>query len=254
MISPGELIQLVSPQGKKYLLTVEAGKELHTHHGKIDISEVLEKDFGDEIKTHLGKIYHILKPTLYDLIKNIERKTQIIYPKDIGYILVRLGVGPGSKVVEAGCGSGSLTMSFAYMVGETGKVYSFDRREEFVSLCRKNLTKVGLESRVVLEVRDISEGFGLKGMDCGFLDVREPWLYVEQFSEAVKNGCVVGFLLPTTNQVTTLLEALEKGPFIDIEVVEIMLRRYKPVYERFRPEDRMVAHTGFLIFARVKNK
>jgi len=254
MISPGELIQLVSPQGKKYLLTVEAGKELHTHHGKIDISEVLEKDFGDEIKTHLGKIYHILKPTLYDLIKNIERKTQIIYPKDIGYILVRLGVGPGSKVVEAGCGSGSLTMSFAYMVGETGKVYSFDRREEFVSLCRKNLTKVGLESRVVLEVRDISEGFGLKGMDCGFLDVREPWLYVEQFSETVKNGCVVGFLLPTTNQVTTLLEALEKGPFIDIEVVEIMLRRYKPVYERFRPEDRMVAHTGFLIFARVKNK
>ncbi len=249
MISPGELIQLVSPQGKKYLRIVEEDKELHTHHGKILFSEIIGKNFGDAVNTHLGKTYYIFKPTLYDLVKNIKRKTQIIYPKDIGYILLRLGIGPDTKVVEAGCGSGSLTMAFAYMVGDGGKVYSYDRREEFVALCLENLKKVGLESRVELKVMDIENGFNVEDADCGFLDVREPWRCVPSISRAVKKGGVLGFLLPTTNQVTMLLNCLEKI-CSDIDVVEILLRRYKPVSERFRPDDRMVAHTGFLIFAR----
>lgn len=103
-------------------------------------------------------------------------------------------------MVEAGCGSGSLTMSLAFMVGESGLVHAFDRREEFVALCKKNLIKVGLESRVNLVVKDISEGFGVENMDCGFLDVREPWLYVSGLSEAVKKMVVwldFCFLQPT---------------------------------------------------------
>ena len=252
MISSGELIQLVSPQGKKYLRILYPEKELHTHDGKIDMSLIMGLDFGDSITTHLGKTYTIFKPTLYDLIKNIERRTQIIYPKDIGYILMRLGVGPGKKVVEAGCGSGGLTMALAYMVGNEGKVYAFDKRQEFVELCKKNLKKVGLEGRIELSLKDIAEGFGITDMDCGFLDVRTPWEYLKALSIAVKNGSMVGFILPTTNQVSSLLHALDNGPFTDIDVVEILLRRYKPVPERLRPDDRMVAHTGFLIFARVK--
>ena len=137
MISPGELIQLVSPQGKKYLRILEPDKELHTHDGKINMSDIVGLDYGSSVKTHLGRKYTVFLPTLYDLIKNIKRKTQIIYPKDIGYILIRLGIGPGKRVVEAGCGSGGLTLALSYMVGEEGRVYAFDRREEFVKLCEK---------------------------------------------------------------------------------------------------------------------
>ncbi len=251
MISPGELIQLVSPQGKKYLRQVAKDEVLHTHDGKIDFTLVLQKDFGDVIDTHLGRPYRILRPTLYDILKNIERRTQIIYPKDIGYIVMRLGIGPGCRVVEAGCGSGALTMAFAYLVGKEGRVYSLERREEFLGLCEKNLKKVGLLSRVDLKNKDIGEGFGIEDADAGFLDVRTPWEYLSMLGAAVKNGSSVGFLLPTVNQVCRLLEELEKSSFVDVEVVEIFLRKYKTNHQRFRPEDRMVAHTGFLIFARV---
>ncbi len=251
MISPGELIQLVSPQGKKYLRQLQEGEELHTHDGKIDLSLIKDLNFGDIIETHLGRPYRIVRPTLYDLLKTIERRTQIIYPKDIGYIVMRLGIGPGCQVVEAGCGSGALTMAFAYLVGNEGHVYSFDRREDFLGLCEKNLKKVGLLERVSLEKRDIEDGFDIEEADAGFLDVRTPWEYLSPFAHAVKNGSCVGFLLPTVNQVCNLLENMEKGPFVDIEVIEIFLRRYKTNHQRLRPEDRMVAHTGFLIFARV---
>lgn len=252
MIPNGELIQLVSPQGKKYIRRLDPESELHTHDGKIILKDIINLNFGDSVKTHLGIEYVVFRPTLYEVIKSIDRKTQIIYPKDIGYILVRLGIGPGTTVVEAGCGSGGLTTALAYMVGDNGKVYTFDRREDFVKLCKRNLGKVGLDVRVNFFVKDIDSGFDVKDMDTGFLDVREPWNYIDHLALAVKNGSQVGFLLPTANQVIRLIEALEKGPYVDIDVVEILLRRYKAVSERFRPDDRMVAHTGFLIFARVK--
>ncbi len=252
MISNGELIQLVSPQGKKYIRKLDIQSELHTHDGKIAFKDIIDLEFGDSINTHLGVPYVVLKPTLYEIIKSIDRRTQIIYPKDIGYILLRLGIGPGTQVVEAGCGSGGLTTALAYMVGDNGRVYAFDRREDFVNLCKNNLKKVGLDVRVSFFLKDIESGFDVKDMDTGFLDVREPWNYIDQFASAVKNGSEVGFLVPTANQVIKLIKALEKGPYVDIDVVEILLRRYKAVAERFRPDDRMVAHTGFLIFARVK--
>ncbi|MBN2139498.1 MAG: tRNA (adenine-N1)-methyltransferase [Desulfovibrionaceae bacterium] len=250
MIDYGQLVLLISPKGKRYLHRLDPAAEVHTHEGRILMSEVAEAGYGRSVATHLGRPYLVLRPTLSDLIKGVKRQTQIMYPKEIGYILLRLGIGPGSRVVEAGTGSGGLTMALAWSVGQSGRVYTFERREEFSRLAKKNLDRVGLSERVEFSCRDIIEGFGVSGAEALFLDLRTPWDYLGQVPPAVMAGAVCGFLLPTTNQVSELLRGLSAGPFADPEVLEILVRRYKPVPDRLRPEDRMVAHTGYLIFAR----
>lgn len=246
----GQLVLLINPKGKRYLHKFDPEGEVHTHDGRIFMSELAEAGFGSTVKTHLGKPYLVLRPTVHDLIKGVKRQTQIMYPKEIGYLILKLGIGPGCTVIESGTGSGGLTLALAWYVGDTGKVITYERREDFYNLARKNLERVGLEHRVERINKDIAEGFDHSGADALFLDVRTPWEYLHHIPDAVLPGSVCGFLLPTTNQVSRLLGELERGPFDGVEVVEILLRRYKPVAERLRPEDRMVAHTGFLIFAR----
>lgn len=250
MLDSGELVLLISPKGKRYLRIVQDGNDVHTNDGKMLMEEIAAAGYGKIVKTHLGHKYKILKPTVYDLIKGVKRQTQIMYPKEIGYLLLKLGIGPGARVIESGSGSGGLTVALAYYVGDTGKVYTHERRPEFYKLVTRNLKWAGLENRVEQFNLDIEEGFQAKDADALFLDVRTPWDYLHHIPKAVIPGAMCGFLLPTTNQVSDLLRALEAGPFEDMEVVEILVRHYKPVPDRLRPEDRMVAHTGYLVFAR----
>lgn len=253
MISEGELVLLVSPKGKRYMRRLTLREPLHTGDGRLDMSSVQEAGFGGYATTHLGRDYLVLKPTLHDMCKNLKRQTQIIYPKDIGYICMRLSIGPGARVIEAGSGSGSMTLALAWYVGPTGKVYTHERREEFRKLCGRNLAWAGLDDgRVQQYDRDIADGFAEESAnaDALFLDVREPWEYLELAAGAVKPGAPLGFLLPTVNQVSDLVRGLQAGPFMDVEIAEILVRRYKPVPDRLRPADRMIAHTGFLVFCR----
>lgn len=254
MIQTGELVLLISPEGKRYLRTLTPEHTFHTQDGIIKMGDAAQAGFGAVIRTHKGQPYRVMRPTLYDCIKGVRRTTTIMYPKEIGYILLKLGVGPGRRIVEAGSGSGGLTTALAWMVGDTGKVYTCERREEFSKGARENLVRGGLDHRVEFFHRDIAEGFPeeARGADALFLDVRTPWDYLDQAADIVCPGAPIGFLLPTVNQISDLLRGLETSRFEDVEVLEIMLRRYKPVADRLRPEDRMVAHTGFLVFARHK--
>lgn len=250
MIETGQLVLLISRKNKRYMQKFDPEGELHTNEGKILMSDVAEAGFGKYVHSHLGRPYLVLKPTLYDLIKSVKRQTQIMYPKEIGYLMLKLGIGPGSTVIESGTGSGGLTTALAWTVGDTGRVITYERREEFYNLARKNLERVGLSHRVEQINQDITEGFRHSGADALFLDVRTPWEYLDSIPDAVIPGAMCGFLLPTTNQVSELLHGLERGPFKSLEVLEILVRQWKPVAERLRPDDRMVAHTGFLVFAR----
>jgi tRNA (adenine57-N1/adenine58-N1)-methyltransferase len=173
-----------------------------------------------------------------------------MYPKDIGFILVTMGIGPGMHVLEAGTGSGSLTTALAFNVGSEGSVVTYETRPEMQRLAQKNLERVGLASRVIFKMRDIIEGFDETDMDALFLDVPNPYDYLAQARAALIPGGYFGSILPTTNQVSLLLVALKREGFGFIDVCEMILRYYKPVPERLRPTDRMVAHTGYLIFAR----
>jgi tRNA (adenine57-N1/adenine58-N1)-methyltransferase len=249
-IQAEDLVYLISQRRKTFILRLEPGGEFHSHRGIIKHDEIIGKPWGVRVTSHMGESFLVLQPSLADLIRELPRTTQILYPKDIGLILVNMSIGEGQHIVEAGTGSGSLTCAFAFAVGSGGRVTSYDVREDVQRLALKNLQRLGLENRVTLKLKDIAQGFDEHDVDALFLDVPNPQDYVEQARQALKPGGFFGSILPTTNQVSRLVSALRAQAFDLIEVCEVLLRHYKPEPERLRPVDRMVAHTGFLIFAR----
>ena len=246
----GDLAQLVGLRHKHFILNLQAGEKLETHRGILMHDDLIGKAWGTQVFSHTGAPFFLLQPSLADLLTNITRTTQILYPKDIGFILVSMGVGPGQKVLEAGTGSGSMTTALAYAVGNEGRVISYEVKQDVQNLAQKNLTRYGLDSRVDFKRRDIQEGFDETDADSFFLDVKNPWDYISQVRTALKPGGFLCCLIPTFNQVEKTLYALRNNKFAFIDVCEILLRYLKAEPSRLRPTDRMVAHTGFLIFAR----
>jgi len=235
-------------------MRVEVGQDWHSTDGVLSMTDVAAADYGGEVRTSLGLPLRLYEPGLYDLVKGVKRQTQIIYPKDIAHICLRLGAGPGRRILEAGSGSGALTLALSWFCGPSGEVHSCEAREEFHKLARRNLSWAGLGDNVTLHHRDIAEGFPLQDADALFLDVRTPWEYLRHVPQALRPGAQIGFLLPTVDQVSALLRGLEHGPYDDVEVCELLLRRWKPLADRLRPDDRMIAHTGFLVFCRLQER
>ncbi|MEN4012703.1 MAG: tRNA (adenine-N1)-methyltransferase [Bellilinea sp.] len=252
LVNDGDLAQLVGLKHKSFIVRVRAGGELHSHRGVVKFDDVIGKPWGTRIVSHLGHPFYILQPSLGDLLKELPRTTQILYPKDIGFILVSMGIGEGQVVLEAGTGSGSLTAALAYAVGQSGKVISYEARLDMQQLAVKNLTRLGLHNRVEFKLREIDEnlGFDEEGVDALFLDLPNPYDYIHHARKALKQGGFFGSILPTMNQVSRLLNALRQYDFAFIDICEVILRYYKAEPERLRPVDRMIAHTGYLIFGR----
>jgi tRNA (adenine57-N1/adenine58-N1)-methyltransferase catalytic subunit len=246
----GDLAQLVGLRHKHFILTLQAGTKFETHRGILQHDDLIGKPWGTQVFSHIGAPFFLLQPSLADLINELPRTTQILYPKDIGFILITMGVGPGQTVMEAGTGSGSMTTALAFAVGPQGRVISYEVKQDVQNLARKNLTRFGLEPRVDFKLRDISEGFDETDADAFFLDVPNPYDFAGQVRAALKPGGYLCCLIPTFNQVEKTLYALRQARFAFIEVCELLLRYYKPEPSRIRPTDRMVAHTGFLVFAR----
>jgi tRNA (adenine57-N1/adenine58-N1)-methyltransferase len=245
-----DLVQLIGSGGKQFIFRLKPGDELQTHQGVIPHDQIESLGWGSTVESHLGYQFKLFQPTLRDILLNTKRQSQIIFPKDIGYILLRLSVGPGTTVVEAGTGSGALTSALAWSVGPTGHVYSYDRRSDMQNLARKNLERIGLAERVTFHNSDIEEGIREQDVPALFLDLPTPQLYLKQVFASLQSGGVMGAILPTTNQVASLLAAMQRHKMALVEVCELLIRFYKPVAERLRPADRMVAHTGYLVFGR----
>jgi tRNA (adenine57-N1/adenine58-N1)-methyltransferase catalytic subunit len=246
----GDIAQLVGLRHKNFIITLKEGARLETHRGILQHDELIGKPWGSQVFSHMGSPFFLLQPSLADLLNDLPRNTQILYPKDIGFILVTMGIGPGKKVIEAGTGSGSMTIALAHNIGEEGQVISYEVRPDMQNLAKKNLERVGLASRVDFKLRDIAEGCDKTDADAFFLDVPNPYDYISQVRNALKPGGFFCSLIPTVNQVELLLTALRRERFAFIEVCEVLVRYYKPEPTRLRPTDRMVAHTGFLVFGR----
>lgn len=246
----GDLVQLVGLRHKHFVFNLAPEATFSTHRGIIKHDDLIGLPWGSQVFSHMGSPFFLLQPSLADILTELPRNTQILYPKEIGFILVSMGIGSGQRVMEAGTGSGSMTTALAFAVGPTGKVISYEQRPEFQNLARKNLTRLGLEERVELKLGDIGNGFDETNVDAFFLDVQNPYDYIPQVRAALKPGGFFSAILPTFNQIEKTLFALRRNQFAFIEVCEILLRYYKPEPSRLRPTDRMVAHTGFLLFAR----
>ena len=246
----GDLAQLVGLTHKHFIVTLKAGGDFQSHRGVLKHDDLIGLPWGSQVFSHTGAPFFLLQPSISDLLNELPRTTQILYPKDIGYILIQMSIASGQKVMEAGTGSGSMTIALASAVGADGKVISYEQKSDVQNLARKNLERVGLASRVDFKLRDIQEGFDESDADAFFLDVQNPFDYISQVRNALKPGGFFGTILPTFNQVEKTLNALRKNKFAFIEVCELLLRYYKTDPNRIRPTDRMVAHTGFLVFGR----
>lgn len=246
----GDLAQLVGLTHKHFIFVLQSGGDFQSHRGVIKHDDLIGKPWGSQVFSHTGAPFFLLQPSLADILNELPRNTQILYPKDIGYILIQMGVSEGQTVLEAGTGSGSMTIAIASAVGPAGRVISYENKQDTQNLARKNLERIALASRVDFKLRDIQEGFDETDADAFFLDVQNPFDYISQVRAALKPGGFFGSLMPTYNQVEKVLYALKQNNFAFVEVCELLLRYYKTNPARLRPTDRMVAHTGFLVFAR----
>ena len=236
---------------KRYLVRLKSGGQLHTHRGIIAHDAIIGQAWGRIVHTQMGTAFLVLEPSTADLVRHIKRTTQILFPKDVGYLLIKLSIRPGRLILEAGTGSGGMTLALALATMPLGRVVSYEVRPEFQALAMQNLERANVPSGIVeFKLRDIAVGFDETGADAFFLDVAEPWNFIPQVAPTLRGGGFFATLVPTMNQVIPTVQALERGPFGLLEVEELLLRPYKAVSSRVRPADRMVAHTGYLIFAR----
>ena len=241
---PENGLVLIVHQGNRYLKKVEPKKGFHGKGGTLDFSSLVGLPYG-----RMHGNYAIFEPTLEDIIMfGVRRETQIVYPKDACYVCFKLNLRHGSRVVEMGAGSGALSVLFSRAVGPEGTAVSIEKEERHYKNARKNIERFADAQNVELRLEDASDYQGT-GFDAAFVDVREPWHIMEKVWGFLKDSGSLGIIVPTTNQVSEAIRALEAW-FGDIEVLEILLRKYKTVADRLRPDDRMVAHTGYLIFAR----
>ena len=249
MLNSGDLVFLWSPmKGDSFLIKLTPGSTQGCRLGQMKHDDMIGMRYGDVINTNIGSPFFLLRPTVGEYTRRIKRQTQVIFPKDSGFIIQHLNFGPGATVVECGTGSGGLTTVFAHFVGENGKVVTYDRREEFSNLARSNADRWGVAGRIEFKVRDARCGFDERDADAVFLDVRTPWDFLSAAHDTLAWGGRLGILVPTFNQIERALIALREFGFADVQVLELLARYYKTEPERIRPDDMMISHTGFLIF------
>ncbi|MGH9106860.1 MAG: tRNA (adenine-N1)-methyltransferase [Acidimicrobiales bacterium] len=248
---PGERVLLFDSKGRRYLVGLERGAEFHTHAGVVAHDSVLGQEEGSTVRSSRGARYIAVRPTLAEVVLKMPRGAQVIYPKDLGPILLVGDIFPGARVVEAGLGSGAMSMA---LLRAGAHVTGYELRPEFAERAVANVT--GFLGQAVLdryrvEVRDIYEGIGEKRLDRVVLDLPEPWRAVKHCASALRPGGIIVSYLPTVPQVMTLREALVDGGFAMAETVEILQRGWHIEGQSVRPDHRMVGHTGFLTSARL---
>jgi tRNA (adenine57-N1/adenine58-N1)-methyltransferase len=248
----GDHVLLVDSRRRRHLVTLAAGGRFHTHAGIVEHDALLGAPEGVTVRTSRGSRLVALRPTLAEYVLEMKRGAQVIYPKDLGPILVLADVFPGARVLESGIGSGALTMALLRAIGPTGSVAGYELRADFAERAVENVHGfLGPEVPLRVEVRDAYEGIDESGLDRVVLDLPEPWRVVKHAETALRPGGILVAYLPTILQVGRLREALDASAFGMVESLEVLQRGWHVEGQSIRPDHRMVAHTGFLTHARL---
>ncbi|WP_414469986.1 tRNA (adenine-N1)-methyltransferase [Methanobacterium sp. ACI-7] len=237
---------IMDKKGKKYIARDD---EFHTNYGFIKKEDMENGKPGDILKTHLDHDFKVLKANINDYIDLMERKCSIILPKDIGLITAYTGMGSGDRVLDAGTGAGATALHFGNIVGEKGCVYSYEIREDFSEIAKRNVEKFGLQN-VEIKNRDVTEGIEEDDLDVIFLDLPKPWDVVENAKDHLKIGGFIATYTPYIEQVQILHRVLKKFEFSNIMTIECIIREIEVKNKGTRPKTRGASHTGYLTFAR----
>ncbi|HEX5268649.1 MAG TPA: tRNA (adenine-N1)-methyltransferase [Acidimicrobiales bacterium] len=246
----GQRALLLDSKGRRYLITLTAGSSFHSHAGWFSHDDLIGREEGAEVRTTSGARYIAVRPTLSDFVLKMPRGAQVIYPKDLGQILMLADVFPGARVLEAGVGSGALSMA---LLRAGAEVVGYEVRADFAARARANVESflgAGAAERYDVVDKDVYEGIAEDGLDRIILDLPEPWRVVPHAVEALRPGGLVVSYLPTIGQVSQLREAVAEAPFVQAETIEVLVRSWHVEGRSVRPDHRMVGHTGFLTSAR----
>jgi tRNA (adenine57-N1/adenine58-N1)-methyltransferase len=252
-LAVGETVLLVDERrGKRHLVVLRAGQAFHSDRGVLPHAALIGAPEGVSVATSLGARYLALRPILAEYVLEMPRGAQVIYPKDLATICLFADIAPGQTVVEAGLGSGALTLALLRAVGPAGRVISYETREEFARRATRNIeARLGADVPHTVRRQDIYEGLGERAIDRLVCDLPEPWRLVASAGEALRAGGIFCAYLPTLPQAQRTHEALAAHPaFALTETFETLLRPWHIAGPSVRPAHRMVAHTGFLTLAR----
>ncbi|MGH9045615.1 MAG: tRNA (adenine-N1)-methyltransferase [Acidimicrobiales bacterium] len=247
-LAAGERALLIDPRGRRYLVALDAGASFHTHAGILAHDDLIGAREGSTVCASTGRKFIILRPTLADVVLKMPRAAQVIYPKDLGAILLAADIYPGALVLEAGVGSGALSMA---LLRAGANVTGYEIREDFAARARRNVIEyLGNQVDYRIEIRDVTAGIDETNLDRIVLDLPEPWEVVAHAKGALRPGGILLSYLPTINQTARLCGALATSGFGLTETVEILRRTWHVESRSVRPDHRMVAHTGFITTAR----
>jgi tRNA (adenine57-N1/adenine58-N1)-methyltransferase catalytic subunit len=248
----GDRVLLVDAKRRRHLVTLEETGSFHSHAGVLEHSALIGQEEGITVRTTMNARLIAVRPTLSEYILKMPRGAQVIYPKDLGPILMLADIFPGARVLESGVGSGALTLTLLRAVGPTGHVRGYEIREDFADRARRNVEGfLGTGMPLDVEVRDVYAGIEVDDLDRILLDLPEPWQVVKHAEAALRPGGILLSYLPTIGQVARLREELATSSFGMVESLEVMQRGWHIDGQSVRPDHRMVAHTGFLTHARL---
>ena len=248
-IVKGDIISLVDEKGRTYPINTLDSSDLYRGVGVIDPAKFIGKQYGTSEEIG-NKLFSILPLSLPGALKGLKRNAQIILPKDAAHIIINCSITPGKKVLEAGIGSGSLTLVLASIVGKLGQVISYDIREDFIKHAKKNLIRAGLESNVTIIIEDVTKQIHEQELDAVILDIPNPWEAVEHAWKALTAGGYLCCYSPLISQVEQTVHAIRSHPFILEKTIEIIEREMIVSDMGTRPSFHMLGHTGYLTFAR----
>ena len=248
----GERVLLLDRKQRRYLITLAEGGEFHSHAGPVAHDDLIGREEGLEVRSAKGNRFRAYRPTLSDFVLKMPRGAQVIYPKDLGPILMLADVFPGARVFEAGVGSGAMSMT---LLRAGAEITAYELREDFAERARENVaTFLGPEAldRYHLEVRSAYDGIDVDGLDRMVLDLPEPWQVAPHAAQALRPGGLLVAYTPSITQAVQLRQALEELPFDLAGTLEVLNRGWHIEGQAVRPDHRMVAHTAFLTHARLR--
>ena len=245
----GERALLVDSKARRYLITLAAGGEFHSHAGITAHDDILGQHEGVTVRSTAGARYTAVSPTLADFVLKMPRGAQVIYPKDLGPLLMLADVFPGARVFESGVGSGAVSMT---LLRAGAEVIGYELRSDFIARARRNVESfLGPDLPYVVEERSAYEGIDESDLDRIVLDLPEPWRVVKHGEVALRPGGILVAYVPTVGQVAQLREELAGSSFAMAQTVEVLQRTWHVEGQSVRPDHRMVGHTGFLTAARL---